>query len=99
MPRPFFPAHSGFMRGGRFSDRRGRGGGRGRGAGGGEPKDQVDLIVDPGNPSFDGKRMRKAIHRKTIDYNPSMIHYLEVSKMFSKTCGFFSPNDSKEGLL
>ncbi|KAK7473312.1 hypothetical protein BaRGS_00035444 [Batillaria attramentaria] len=26
---------------------------------------------------FDGKRMRKAIHRKTIDYNPSVIMYLQ----------------------
>lgn len=28
--------------------------------------------------TFDGKRMRKAVNRKTIDYNPSVIRYLEV---------------------
>lgn len=28
--------------------------------------------------TFDGKRMRKAVNRKTIDYNPSVIKYLEV---------------------
>uniref|UniRef100_A0A670I7N5 pre-mRNA 3' end processing protein WDR33 n=1 Tax=Podarcis muralis TaxID=64176 RepID=A0A670I7N5_PODMU len=27
--------------------------------------------------TFDGKRMRKAVNRKTIDYNPSVIKYLE----------------------
>ncbi|XP_066508060.1 pre-mRNA 3' end processing protein WDR33-like isoform X2 [Hoplias malabaricus] len=27
--------------------------------------------------TFDGKRMRKAVTRKTIDYNPSVIRYLE----------------------
>ncbi|KAG5847699.1 hypothetical protein ANANG_G00128960 [Anguilla anguilla] len=27
--------------------------------------------------TFDGKRMRKAVNRKTIDYNPSVISYLE----------------------
>ncbi|KAG7240453.1 hypothetical protein INR49_026861 [Caranx melampygus] len=27
--------------------------------------------------TFDGKRMRKAVNRKTIDYNPSVIRYLE----------------------
>ncbi|KAK7093893.1 hypothetical protein V1264_007576 [Littorina saxatilis] len=73
-PRSFFVSQ--FRGGGRFSDRRGRGGGRGGGGGGGGgPKDQD--VMDPGNPSFDGKRMRKAIHRKTVDYNPSVIHYLE----------------------
>ena len=30
--------------------------------------------------TFDGKRMRKAVNRKTIDYNPSVIRYLEVQK-------------------
>ncbi|XP_035489860.2 pre-mRNA 3' end processing protein WDR33 [Scophthalmus maximus] len=27
--------------------------------------------------TFDGKRMRKAVNRKTIDYNPSVIRYLQ----------------------
>jgi len=26
---------------------------------------------------YDGKRMRKAIHRKTVDYNPSILKYLQ----------------------
>ncbi|XP_064611649.1 pre-mRNA 3' end processing protein WDR33-like [Liolophura sinensis] len=29
------------------------------------------------NLMFDGKRMRKAVHRKTVDYNSSVIKYLE----------------------
>lgn len=29
---------------------------------------------------FDGKRLRKAVTRKTVDYNSSVIKYLEVSK-------------------
>lgn len=29
--------------------------------------------------TFDGKRMRKAVNRKTIDYNPSVIRHLEVT--------------------
>lgn len=27
---------------------------------------------------FDGKRMRKAVSRKTVDYNTSVVNYLEV---------------------
>jgi len=44
-------------------------------AGGGDNKE--GFIDDRMDPSFDGKRMRKAINRKTIDYNPTIIHYLE----------------------
>lgn len=29
--------------------------------------------------TFDGKRMRKAVNRKTIDYNPSVIKHLGVT--------------------
>lgn len=36
--------------------------------------------------TFDGKRMRKAVNRKTIDYNPSVIKYLEVSKFIFWFC-------------
>jgi len=28
---------------------------------------------------FDGKRMRKAVHRKTVDYNSAVVQYLEVN--------------------
>ena len=28
--------------------------------------------------AFDGKRMRRAVYRKTVDYNCSVINYLEV---------------------
>lgn len=42
--------------------------------------------------TFDGKRMRKAVNRKTIDYNPSVIKYLEVSLVLllqvTKLCYF-----------
>ena len=35
-----------------------------------------------GEIGFDGKMLRKAMARKTVDYNPSIIRYLEVrSKM------------------
>ncbi|XP_076472222.1 uncharacterized protein LOC143301721 isoform X2 [Babylonia areolata] len=61
------------QRGGRLGDRNRRGGNRPDR----DPKDQSDRNGDLNNTSFDGKRMRKAIHRKTIDYNSSMIHYLE----------------------
>ena len=30
------------------------------------------------NVLFDGKRMRKAMHRKTVDYNSAVIQYMEV---------------------
>lgn len=35
------------------------------------------------NVEFDGKRLRKAVTRKTVDYNSSVIKYLEVSKFTS----------------
>ena len=28
--------------------------------------------------TFDGKRMRRAVYRKTVDYNCSVINYIEV---------------------
>lgn len=31
-----------------------------------------------GEIGFDGKMLRKAMARKTVDYNPSIIRYLEV---------------------
>lgn len=31
------------------------------------------------NVEFDGKRLRKAVTRKTVDYNSSVINYVEVS--------------------
>lgn len=31
---------------------------------------------------FDGKRLRKAVTRKTVDYNSSVIKYLEVNFMY-----------------
>ncbi|CAF1401173.1 unnamed protein product [Rotaria sordida] len=35
--------------------------------------------VQPGEIGFDGKMLRKAMARKTVDYNPSIIRYLESS--------------------
>lgn len=34
--------------------------------------------VGPGEVGFDGKMLRKATARKTVDYNSSVIRYLEV---------------------
>lgn len=36
-----------------------------------------------GEIGFDGKMLRKAMARKTVDYNPSVIRYLEVRNIFS----------------
>ena len=55
-----------------------RGRGRGGGGMGGGGDNKEGFVDDRMDPSFDGKRMRKAINRKTIDYNPTIIHYLEV---------------------
>ena len=33
---------------------------------------------DPTNSLFDGKRMRKAVIRKTVDYNSAVVRYIEV---------------------
>ncbi|CAM4961270.1 unnamed protein product [Rotaria socialis] len=35
--------------------------------------------IQPGEIGFDGKMLRKAMARKTVDYNPSIIRYLENS--------------------
>ena len=37
------------------------------------------LFYLQGEIGFDGKMLRKAMARKTVDYNPSIIRYLEVS--------------------
>lgn len=34
-----------------------------------------------GEVGFDGKMLRKAMARKTVDYNPSVVNYLEVSQV------------------
>lgn len=35
---------------------------------------------------FDGKRLRKSVMRKTVDYNSSIVRALEVSDFFSLVC-------------
>jgi hypothetical protein len=35
---------------------------------------------------FDGKRMRKPIQRKTVDYNSVIVNYVEVSKKSCPLC-------------
>ena len=35
--------------------------------------------LQKGEIGFDGKMLRKAMARKTVDYNPSIIRYLEVN--------------------
>lgn len=39
----------------------------------------------PGGPDseFDGKRLRKSVMRKTVDYNSAVIKMLEVTNLFS----------------
>lgn len=37
-----------------------------------------DGDTSTGPVMFDGKRMRKAVHRKTVDYNSAVVQYLEV---------------------
>ncbi|KAI9364402.1 WD40-repeat-containing domain protein [Zopfochytrium polystomum] len=49
------------------------GGGGGQGSSGGGPGGPGG----PGDANFDGKRMRKAIQRRTVDYNSVFIRYLE----------------------
>ena len=40
----------------------------------------------PGGPDseFDGKRLRKSVMRKTVDYNSAIIKMLEVTNNFSR---------------
>lgn len=47
-----------------------------------QPPSGVDPSKDPNQAAgqvvmFDGKRMRKAVHRKTVDYNSAVIKYIE----------------------
>lgn len=42
----------------------------------------------PGDVGFDGKMLRKAMARKTIDYNTSAVRYLEVSNIKRITIHF-----------
>lgn len=48
----------------------------------GPPPDSKGGMPDGDNATgpvmFDGKRMRKAVHRKTVDYNSAIVEYLEV---------------------
>ncbi len=64
----------------------GRGRGRGGFAGGdkGGPRDmsRPEFYPHTGNAVFDGKRMRKAVKRPTVDYHSSMIKQLEVQFCF-----------------
>lgn len=36
--------------------------------------------------TFDGKRMRKAVMRKTVDYNSSVVKQIEVRKLLLPLC-------------
>lgn len=45
----------------------------------GQPNSFGQPSAMPGDVGFDGKMLRKAMARKTIDYNPSAVRYLEVS--------------------
>ena len=39
-------------------------------------------MMQPGDVGFDGKMLRKAMARKTVDFNPSAARYLEVRGLF-----------------
>lgn len=41
---------------------------------------------------FDGKRLRKSVMRKTVDYNSSIVRELEVSEMLLSCCNHQSIN-------
>ncbi|KXJ10514.1 pre-mRNA 3' end processing protein WDR33 [Exaiptasia diaphana] len=46
------------------------------------PSDEQRMYVNRQPLVFDGKRMRKPVARKTIDYNSSVVRYLENRKWF-----------------
>ena len=63
----------------------GRGGGSYRGGGGMyQPRGggwyAKQQMMAAQNVTYDGKRMRKAVYRKTVDYNSSIVNYLEVGE-------------------
>lgn len=72
----------------RFNQYGGRGG-RGRGHNYGyQFRPSLSQQQDPSNlnnPNFDGKRMRKTIHRRTIDYNSHAVTYLE-NRVWQRDC-------------
>ena len=39
---------------------------------------QQQMMMMQGDAGFDGKMLRKAMARKTVDYNTSAVRYLEV---------------------
>jgi hypothetical protein len=42
------------------------------------PPPNLNNMMNPGEMGFDGKMLRKSVARKTVDYNPSIVKYLEV---------------------
>jgi hypothetical protein len=38
----------------------------------------IGQMMMQGDTGFDGKMLRKSMARKTVDYNPSIVRYLEV---------------------
>lgn len=44
-----------------------------------QPTGVGQMAVAPGEVGFDGKMLRKTMARKTVDYNPSVVKYLEVN--------------------
>lgn len=61
-------------------------GNRGSGGGGGGPMRRPARMAGEGGSNvpfskmvFDGKRMRKAIQRRTVDYNHSVARWMQVS--------------------
>jgi hypothetical protein len=51
----------------------------------GQAQNQM-MLTGPG-ANFNGKQIRKSIHRKTVDYNASVVKYLEVSSFANNWAG------------
>ncbi|XP_014673749.1 PREDICTED: pre-mRNA 3' end processing protein WDR33-like [Priapulus caudatus] len=86
--RPTFSMPSRFNYNPRFNPNYPRGRGRGHNYGF-QFRPSLSQSLDPSgnlmNPNYDGKRMRKTIHRRTIDYNSHGVTYLE-NRVWQRDC-------------
>lgn len=57
--------------------------GGGSGAGGGGTNSSYQRQFQVAQDDFDGKRLRKSVMRKTVDYNASIVRSLEVCLLIS----------------
>lgn len=77
--QPMTPSR--FQYGGGGGPKYGGGGGYGGRGGGGNFRQGLAQMQ---SIEFDGKRLRKAVARKTVDYNTAVIEYLEVRRHLSR---------------